>query len=107
MSSSTVTAPRREPGALTLIDGAGLSRRRRRVAPDRLVRRVVGTSGVELVLIVAPAGYGKTTLLEGWAVADARTFVRVSLAGVADPDRSVATCCDQLTAAGAHTTPCI
>jgi LuxR family maltose regulon positive regulatory protein len=35
------------------------------VARDRLIRRL--SSGARLVLVVAPAGWGKTALLSGWA----------------------------------------
>ena len=37
------------------------------------------TSTVPLVTVVAPAGYGKTTLLAGWAEADPRPFAWVAL----------------------------
>src|SRR4051812_21123925 len=45
----------------------------------RLVRRLVGSSDVPLALLVAPAGYGKTTLLSQWADRDRRPFVWVTL----------------------------
>jgi LuxR family maltose regulon positive regulatory protein len=41
----------------------------------RLVRRLTATAGTPLVLVVAPAGYGKTTLLAEWALRDPRPFV--------------------------------
>jgi LuxR family maltose regulon positive regulatory protein len=36
------------------------------VMRDRLVERLRAESGVKLVLVAAPAGYGKTTLLGSW-----------------------------------------
>src|SRR4051812_26986188 len=36
------------------------------VARPRLVRRLAGSSGASLIVLVAPAGYGKTTLLRQW-----------------------------------------
>jgi LuxR family transcriptional regulator, maltose regulon positive regulatory protein len=44
------------------------------VPPERLVRRLMAATDVSVALIVAPAGYGKTTLLEAWADADPRPF---------------------------------
>jgi LuxR family maltose regulon positive regulatory protein len=45
----------------------------------RLTRRLVGSSEVPLALLVAPAGYGKTTLLSQWDEQDKRTFAWVTL----------------------------
>jgi LuxR family transcriptional regulator, maltose regulon positive regulatory protein len=45
----------------------------------RLVRRLVGSSDLPLALLVAPAGYGKTTLLSQWAEQDRRPFAWVTL----------------------------
>ena len=39
---------------------------------DRLVRRLAQAGDVPLVLLVAPAGYGKTTLLSHWLQTDRR-----------------------------------
>jgi LuxR family maltose regulon positive regulatory protein len=44
------------------------------VARDRLVRRLLAARGSRLVVLSAPAGYGKTTLLESWAATDPRPF---------------------------------
>ena len=48
------------------------------VSRPRLVARLLEGSHVPLVLIVAPAGFGKTTLLSQWEERDARSFVRVA-----------------------------
>jgi LuxR family maltose regulon positive regulatory protein len=40
----------------------------------RLVRRLVGIGAVPIVTLVAPAGYGKTTVLAEWALRDERSF---------------------------------
>ncbi|HET8757608.1 MAG TPA: hypothetical protein VFM58_16435, partial [Solirubrobacteraceae bacterium] len=40
----------------------------------RLVRRLVGIGAVPIVTLVAPAGYGKTTVLAEWAMRDERSF---------------------------------
>jgi LuxR family transcriptional regulator, maltose regulon positive regulatory protein len=45
----------------------------------RLVRRLVRSANVPLVLLVAPAGYGKTTLLSQWAEQDSRAFAWVTV----------------------------
>lgn len=44
------------------------------VARDRLTARLVAGGGARVVLLGAPAGYGKTTLLQAWAAADPRPF---------------------------------
>jgi LuxR family transcriptional regulator, maltose regulon positive regulatory protein len=44
-----------------------------------LVRRLAAARGVPVVLLVAPAGYGKTVLLSEWARVDDRDFSWVSL----------------------------
>jgi len=44
------------------------------VARERLVARLCGARDVPLVLVVAPAGYGKTTVLTEWAEQDDRPF---------------------------------
>ncbi|HET6691109.1 MAG TPA: hypothetical protein VFG74_09605, partial [Miltoncostaeaceae bacterium] len=43
-----------------------------------LVERLVAASDVPLVVVEAPAGYGKTTLLSHWADADPRAFAWVA-----------------------------
>jgi LuxR family transcriptional regulator, maltose regulon positive regulatory protein len=49
------------------------------VPRPRLVARLVAARQVPTVAIVAPAGYGKTTLLSLWAQADDRPFAWLSL----------------------------
>ena len=44
-----------------------------------LVNRLRGSAGASLVAVVAPAGYGKTTLLAQWAARDDRPFAWVSI----------------------------
>jgi LuxR family maltose regulon positive regulatory protein len=44
-----------------------------------LLRPLIGTPELPLVLIVAPAGYGKTTLLDQWAEKDSRDFAWLTL----------------------------
>ena len=67
-----------EPGLLQL------KRRPARLHPtlvprDRLVRRLLDACDLPVALIVAPAGYGKTTLLTQWSVRDVRPFAWVTL----------------------------
>jgi LuxR family transcriptional regulator, maltose regulon positive regulatory protein len=51
-----------------------------------LMDRMSGTPAASLIAIVAPAGYGKTTLLSDWAERDERPFAWVSVdEGDADP----------------------
>ena len=50
----------------------------KRVEPRaRLVRRLLATAETRAVVLSAPAGYGKTALLEAWAAAEARPVVWV------------------------------
>jgi LuxR family maltose regulon positive regulatory protein len=49
------------------------------IARDALVERLTEADGAALALVVAPAGYGKTTLLAQWALRDPRTFAWVKL----------------------------
>ncbi|MFL5886816.1 MAG: LuxR C-terminal-related transcriptional regulator [Thermoleophilaceae bacterium] len=53
-------------------------------ARPRLVRRLCEAVDVPLVLICAPAGYGKTALLTEWERADPRPFVRVAVGEAPD-----------------------
>jgi LuxR family transcriptional regulator, maltose regulon positive regulatory protein len=56
------------------------------VARPRLVRLLANARDVPLVLLAAPAGYGKTTTLLDWAQHDPRPFAWVALdAGHDDP----------------------
>jgi LuxR family maltose regulon positive regulatory protein len=52
------------------------------VPRPRLLRRLTAASDVPIAMIVAPAGYGKTTLLAEWAVRDERPFAWVSFEAV-------------------------
>ena len=45
----------------------------------RLVERLIAGNGTPVVLIDAPAGFGKSTVLEEWADADPRPFARLTL----------------------------
>jgi LuxR family transcriptional regulator, maltose regulon positive regulatory protein len=49
------------------------------VPRERLVRRLLDAQDVPVVLIVAPAGYGKTTVLSQWSERDQRPFAWVHL----------------------------
>jgi LuxR family maltose regulon positive regulatory protein len=49
------------------------------VARERLLRRLLGARDVPVALLVAPAGYGKTTALSQWAARDGRPFAWVTL----------------------------
>jgi LuxR family transcriptional regulator, maltose regulon positive regulatory protein len=44
------------------------------IARPKLVQRLVSARGVPVVVLVAPAGYGKTVLLREWARRDGRHF---------------------------------
>lgn len=64
----------------------GLDAKRRRpplgpglVARERLVARLADAGDVPLALVVAPAGYGKTTVLAEWAEQDGRPFAWIAL----------------------------
>ena len=50
-----------------------------RVARPRLLRRLRATTGHELVLVCAPAGFGKSTLLAEWVGNDGRIAAWLSL----------------------------
>jgi LuxR family transcriptional regulator, maltose regulon positive regulatory protein len=67
---------------------------------ERLLRRLAQTTHVPLALIVAPAGYGKTTLLSHWLQDDARPVVWLTVDEADDdPDsliRSIAFALDVL-----------
>ncbi len=55
------------------------------VSRPALVRRLLDGDDARLVLIAAPAGYGKTTLLAEWAAHDARPFIWITM-GAEDRD---------------------
>jgi len=92
-----------EPASIAARPAAHRSGRRRAAGPRpptrphgsipraRLVRRLREAREAPLVLLVAPAGYGKTTLLSEWAGCDGRRFAWIDLgAGDHDSDRLVA-----------------
>jgi LuxR family transcriptional regulator, maltose regulon positive regulatory protein len=68
-----VSAPPAAPGRRPPPFGPGL------VARPRLVQRLAEARDVPLVLVIAPAGYGKTTVLAEWAEDDPRPFAWVGL----------------------------
>jgi LuxR family maltose regulon positive regulatory protein len=67
------------------------------VPRERLVQRLLGFSTAPLALFVAPAGYGKTTLLAEWAQRDSRRFAWLTLdERDNDPGRLLASITDAL-----------
>jgi len=70
---ATKTTDRAKPGA----DPGHRARRTRDglVRRTTLVRRLAGARNARLVVIVAPPGYGKSSLLAEWSEHDARPFV--------------------------------
>ena len=60
------------------LDGHRPRIRRGTVRRDRLVRTLVQSTGAPLVVVRAPAGYGKTTLLGQWAERDDRPFAWIA-----------------------------
>ena len=71
-----------------------------------LVNRLRAAGAFPIVLVVAPAGYGKTTLLSQWAARDARPFAWVSV-DERDNDpfvflRHVVAAIDRIEPVGAH-----
>ena len=80
-----LTAPARaadspliETGLLSL-KGRRASARPQLVPRERLVRQLAEARDVPVALLIAPAGYGKTTLLSEWATRDDRPFAWVTL----------------------------
>jgi LuxR family maltose regulon positive regulatory protein len=53
--------------------------RRGLVPRERLVQRLLDAQDMPVALIIAPAGYGKTTLLSQWSERDERPFAWVTL----------------------------
>src|SRR5262245_26937916 len=51
------------------------------VRRDRLVERLVGSRDSAVVVIGAPAGFGKSTVLGAWSEDDPRPFARLTLEG--------------------------
>ena len=70
----------------------------RTVSRTALVNRLRAAGAFPLVLVVAPAGYGKTTLLSQWAARDARPFAWVSI----DEQRQRARCVSEARGGGAR-----
>ena len=68
-------AHRTDPRLLTPSRPPGL------VPRPRAVRRLLEAHELPVALLVAPAGYGKTTVLSEWAERDARAFAWVRLDG--------------------------
>lgn len=64
--------------AAELVDRRGLVER------QRLLRRLHDARDAAVVVIVAPAGYGKTTLLDQWAAVEERPVARVRIDPVDD-----------------------
>jgi len=60
------------------------------ISRGALVRALMGASTRRLVAVIAPPGYGKSTLLDEWAARDPRRFVRLSAAGLGDDDADLA-----------------
>ena len=71
-SVATATRMRPRPAARAATGVAGRA---------ALVRRLTGVADSRLVVIVAPPGYGKTSLLTEWAAHDERRFVWLSRTG--------------------------
>ena len=63
----------------------------RLIPRPRLVGRLIAAQDTPLVLLVAPAGYGKTTLLAEWAQRDGRPFAWVE---PEMPAQELATVCE-------------
>jgi LuxR family maltose regulon positive regulatory protein len=59
------------------------------VPRERLLRRLLDARDVPVALIVAPAGYGKTTLLSQWSVRDGRPFAWLSLDSADNDSRNL------------------
>jgi LuxR family maltose regulon positive regulatory protein len=65
--------------------------RRGTVRRERLLRRLAQSDHVPVTLVVAPAGYGKTTLLVHWLQADSRPLTWLTIdAADDDPERLIA-----------------
>jgi LuxR family maltose regulon positive regulatory protein len=86
--------------ALTAAPDGGL------VPRPHLVGRLNAARGAPLVMLVAPAGYGKTALLAQWAAQDERPFAWVSLEAADNhPLQLVATLGEALSDVGAIAPP--
>jgi LuxR family transcriptional regulator, maltose regulon positive regulatory protein len=63
--------------------------RRGLVPRERLVQRLLDAQDMPVALIIAPAGYGKTTLLAQWSERDERPFAWVTLDAEDNDPRSL------------------
>ncbi|HEY2440740.1 MAG TPA: LuxR C-terminal-related transcriptional regulator, partial [Solirubrobacteraceae bacterium] len=72
------SAPFAAAAALRVPISAPPPRRRGLVPRPALVERLAGADDVEVALLVAPAGYGKSSLLREWSEQDERPFVWLS-----------------------------
>src|SRR5215217_8588425 len=79
--SAALTALLDSPAQATVAPAPRL--RRGTIGRDRLVRRLVQSTDVPLIVLCAPAGYGKTTLLGQWAARDGRPFIWIAPEAVA------------------------
>src|SRR4051794_21548999 len=61
-------------------------RARGSIPRPRVLSRLSESRDTPLVLLVAPAGYGKTTLLSEWAARDGRRFTWFDLGAGDDPE---------------------
>lgn len=97
-SALFLVEPPAPPSALPAMPGA--------ITRPRLVRQLAGTDA-PIVMVVAPAGYGKSTLIAEWAARDARRFSWISCpvtdvgavmeqleAAIADPSEPVVVVAD-------------
>ncbi len=66
LSEAKLAAPPTRPGTVAKVD---------------VIARLRAAANVPLAIVVAPAGYGKTTLLAKWAEADPRPFAWVAVDG--------------------------
>src|SRR4051812_21793204 len=69
----------RERPAIELVPAPRRLASRNAISRRRLVEPLCRPDATPLVALVAPAGYGKTTLLDEWAARDPRPFGRLSL----------------------------
>ena len=70
--------------ATTMSDRATFERRNHAaraglITRERLVSRLLGAADAPIASVVAPAGYGKTTILSEWDAADQRPFAWIAL----------------------------
>jgi LuxR family maltose regulon positive regulatory protein len=73
-----VGSPSADPGPLELANRPALLRAGL-VPRQRLVRKLMDARELPVALVIAPAGYGKTTVLSEWEACDGRPFAWVKL----------------------------